>query len=119
MGYASHAGAVFVPRNLTVAIPEGVSFEDASYVTLGAIALQGVRVAEPRLGETVAVIGLGLLGQLTVQILRAAGCRVVGIDLDPSKVQLAREMGAELAVLRTDDVTPRSRRLPGAWAPTA
>jgi predicted dehydrogenase/threonine dehydrogenase-like Zn-dependent dehydrogenase len=104
MGYASHAGAVFVPRNLTVAIPEGVSFEDASYVTLGAIALQGVRVAEPRLGETVAVIGLGLLGQLTVQILRAAGCRVVGIDLDPSKVQLAREMGAELAVLRSDDV---------------
>jgi predicted dehydrogenase/threonine dehydrogenase-like Zn-dependent dehydrogenase len=104
MGYASHAAAVFVPRNLTVAIPDGVSFEDASYVTLGAIALQGVRVAEPRLGETVAVIGLGLLGQLTVQILRAAGCRVVGIDLDPSKVQLAREMGAELAVLRSDDV---------------
>ncbi len=104
MGYASHAAAVFVPRNLTVAIPDGVSFEDASYVTLGAIALQGVRVAEPRLGETVAVIGLGLLGQLTVQILRAAGCRVVGIDLDPSKVALARELGAELAVLRSDDV---------------
>lgn len=104
MGYASHAAAVFVPRNLTVAIPEGVSFEDASYVTLGAIALQGVRVAGPRLGETVAVIGLGLLGQLTVQILRAAGCRVVGIDLDPSKVALARELGAELALLRSDDV---------------
>lgn len=104
MGYASHAAAVFVPRNLTVAIPDGVSFEDASYVTLGAIALQGVRVAAPRLGETVAVIGLGLLGQLTVQILRAAGCRVVGIDLDPSKVALAREMGAELALLRSDDV---------------
>lgn len=104
MGYASHAAAVFVPRNLTVAIPDGVSFEDASYVTLGAIALQGVRVAGPRLGETVAVIGLGLLGQLTVQILRAAGCRVVGIDLDPSKVALARELGAELALLRSDDV---------------
>jgi predicted dehydrogenase/threonine dehydrogenase-like Zn-dependent dehydrogenase len=104
MGYASHAAAVYVPRNLTVAIPDGVSFEDASYVTLGAIALQGVRVAEPRLGETVAVIGLGLLGQLTVQILRAAGCRVVGIDLDPSKISLARELGAELAVLRSDDV---------------
>lgn len=104
MGYASHAAAVFAPRNLAVHIPEGVSFEDASYVTLGAIALQGVRVAEPRLGETVAVIGLGLLGQLTVQILRAAGCRVVGIDLDPSKVALARELGAELALLRPDDV---------------
>jgi len=104
MGYASHAAAVFVPRNLTVPVPDGVSFEDASYVTLGAIALQGVRVAGPRLGETVAVIGLGLLGQLTVQILRAAGCRVVGIDLDPSKVALAKELGAELAILRSDGV---------------
>jgi predicted dehydrogenase/threonine dehydrogenase-like Zn-dependent dehydrogenase len=104
MGYASHAHAVFVPRNLAVAIPDGVSFEDASYVTLGAIALQGVRVAEPRLGETVAVIGLGLLGQLTVQILRAAGCRVAGIDLDPAKVALARELGAALSLLRSEDV---------------
>ncbi len=104
MGYASHAAAVFVPRNLTVAIPDGVSFEDASYVTLGAIALQGVRVAEPRLGETVCVIGLGLLGQLTVQLLRAAGCRVVGVDLDPAKVALARELGAGLAILRSEDV---------------
>lgn len=104
MGYASHAAAVFVPRNLTVAIPDGVSFEDASYVTLGAIALQGVRIAAPRIGETVVVLGLGLLGQLTVQILRASGCRVVGIDLDPSKVELARELGAELSLLRSDDV---------------
>lgn len=104
MGYASHAHAVFVPKNLTVRIPEGVSFEDASYVTLGAIALQGVRVAEPRLGESVAVIGLGLLGQITVQILRAAGCRVIGIDLDPSKIALARELGADAAVSRAEDV---------------
>lgn len=104
MGYASHAGVVFVPRNLAVKIPDGVSFEDASYVTLGAIAVQGVRVAEVRLGEAVAVIGLGLLGQLVVQVLAAAGCRVIGIDLDPAKVALARELGAEAAVVRTDDV---------------
>jgi polar amino acid transport system substrate-binding protein len=104
MGYASHAGSVFVPRNLTVRIPEGVSFEDASYVTLGAIALQGVRVAAPTLGERVAVIGLGLLGQLTVQLLAASGCQVLGIDLDPAKVALARELGAARAVVRSDDV---------------
>jgi polar amino acid transport system substrate-binding protein len=104
MGYASHAHAVFVPKNLTVRIPDDVSFEDASYVTLGAIALQGVRVAEVRLGESVAVIGLGLLGQLTVQILKASGCRVIGIDLDPSKIALAKELGADAAVSRADDV---------------
>jgi predicted dehydrogenase len=104
MGYASHADLVYVPRNLAVAIPAGVSFDDAAYVTLGAIALQGVRVTEPRLGDAVAVIGLGLLGQLAVQILRASGCRVLGIDLDPGKVALARELGAEAAVVRTDDV---------------
>ncbi|MGH7480842.1 MAG: zinc-dependent alcohol dehydrogenase, partial [Longimicrobiales bacterium] len=104
MGYASHAHAVFVPRNLVARIPDQVSFEDASYVTVGAIALQGVRVAEPRLGESVAVIGLGLLGQLTVQILKAAGCRVVGVDVDGSRVALARELGADLAVRRADDV---------------
>jgi predicted dehydrogenase/threonine dehydrogenase-like Zn-dependent dehydrogenase len=105
MGYASHAGAVFVPKNLAVHIPEGVSFQDASYVTLGAIALQGVRTADPKLGESVAVLGLGLLGQLTVQILKASGCRVLGIDLDPSKVALAKELGADAAVSRADDVT--------------
>lgn len=104
MGYASHANAVFVPKNLTVKIPEGVSFEDASYVTLGAIALQGVRIAEVKLGESVAVIGLGLLGQITARILTASGCRVIGIDLDPSKIALAQAMGADEAVSRSEDV---------------
>lgn len=103
-GYASHAHAVFVPKNLTVPIPDNVSFEDASYVTLGAIALQGVRIAEVQLGERIAVIGLGLLGQLTVQILKASGCQVIGIDLDPSKIALARELGADVAVSRSEDV---------------
>lgn len=103
-GYASHAHAVNVPKNLTVRVPDNVSLEDAAYVTVGAIALQGVRVAEPRLGENVAVIGLGLLGQLTTQILKANGCRVLGIDLDASKLTLATQLGADVAVSRSDDV---------------
>lgn len=104
MNYASHAETVFVPKNLTVKIPDGVSFDEAAFVTLGAIALQGVRTAEAKLGEAVAVIGLGLLGQLTVQILKAAGCRVIGLDLDPAKIELARLHGADAAIARGDDV---------------
>lgn len=99
-GYANHAEVVFVPKNLCVKIPEGVNLGDAAYVTLGSIAMQGVRVADPKLGERFAVIGLGLLGQITVQILKAAGCEVVGIDLDPEKVAFAKEMGADLALQR-------------------
>ncbi len=104
MNYASHAETVFVPKNLTVKLPEGVSYEDAACVTLGAIALQGVRTAEVKLGDAVAVIGLGLLGQLTIQILKAAGCRVLGIDLEVGKLALARQLGADAAVLRGADV---------------
>jgi polar amino acid transport system substrate-binding protein len=104
MNYASHAEKVFVPKNLTVKIPDNVSFDEASFVTLGAIALHGVRTAEAKLGEAVAVIGLGLLGQITVMLLRASGCRVIGIDLDPHKTKLAIEHGADAAVLRGDDV---------------
>ena len=79
--YASHAEIVAIPQNLVVKIPENVSFEEAAFTTLGAIALQGVRQAEPRLGERICVIGLGLLGQLTGQLLKANGCDVFGIDL--------------------------------------
>jgi polar amino acid transport system substrate-binding protein len=104
MNYASHAETVFVPKNLTVKIPDNVGFEEASFVTLGAIALQGVRTTETKLGEAVAVIGLGLLGQLTVMLAKAAGCRVIGIDLDANKTKLAIEHGADAAVLRNDDV---------------
>ncbi|MBI3802949.1 MAG: bi-domain-containing oxidoreductase [Nitrospirae bacterium] len=96
--YASHAGIVFVPMNLSVKIPDGVDFEEASFVALGAIALQGVRQAEPQLGDRIAVIGLGLLGQLTVQLLKAAGCHVVATDLDPEKLILAKALGADEAV---------------------
>ncbi len=94
-GIANHAEIVLVPRNLTVKVPEGCSLKDAASVTLGAIAMQGVRRADPRLGEIVAVIGLGLLGQITVQLLKAAGCRVVGFDLDARRGEVARQLGAD------------------------
>lgn len=96
-GIANHAELVLAPRNLVVPVPAACTFKDAASVTLGAIALQGVRRADPRLGEIVAVIGLGLLGQLTVQLLKAAGCRVVGFDLDPRRVELAQHYGADHA----------------------
>ncbi len=97
VGYASHAEVLSVPKNLCVHLPERVSFESGAYGTLGAIALQGVRLAEPTLGESIVVIGLGLVGQLTVQLLKANGCRVFGLDLDESRVDLALELGADKA----------------------
>lgn len=87
--YASHAEIVCVPQNLCAKIPEGVALEQAAFTALGAIALQGVRQADVRLGENVAVIGLGLIGQLTVQLLKAAGCRVFGHDIKAEAVALA------------------------------
>ena len=94
-GYASHAEVIFIPRNLCCKIPEGVTQEAAAYTTVGAIAMQGIRQADPRLGETVAVIGLGLVGQLAVQILKAAGCQVLGFDIDPVACELALKSGAD------------------------
>lgn len=102
VGYASHAEVLSVPKNLCVHLPEGVSFESGAYGTLGAIALQGVRLAEPTLGESVVVIGLGLVGQLTVQLLKANGCRVFGLDLDESRVALALELGADKASVSSE-----------------
>lgn len=95
LGYASHAEVLAVPKNLCVRVPEEVGFDAAAFATVGAIALEGVRLAEPTLGETVVVIGLGLIGQLTVQLLKANGCRVFGIDLDQSKIDLAKHSGAD------------------------
>ena len=97
-GYASHAEVVSVPRNLCVKVPEGLAFEQASFVALGGIALEAVRMARPEVGHRVAVIGLGLLGQLAVQILKAGGCRVLGVDLVPDKLTLAQELGADVVV---------------------
>ncbi len=99
-GYASHAEYVLVPKNLCVNVPRGVEAEEAASTTIGAIALQGVRQANPTVGETIVVIGLGIVGQLTVQILKANGCVVVGVDLDPFHVRLARQCGADASLLR-------------------
>ncbi|HTN42236.1 MAG TPA: bi-domain-containing oxidoreductase [Nitrospiria bacterium] len=93
--YASHAEVVYVPKKLCVKIPSGVDFEDASFVALGAIALQGIRQAEPCLGDRVAVIGLGLLGQITVQMLKASGCLVLASDPDWKKLEMAKTFGAD------------------------
>jgi predicted dehydrogenase/threonine dehydrogenase-like Zn-dependent dehydrogenase len=97
-GFASHAEVVRVPENLCVPIPAEVDFEDAAFAMLGAIALHGVRLAGLTLGESVVVIGLGLLGLISVQLLAAQGCRVIGVDLDPQKGELAKTLGADLAL---------------------
>jgi predicted dehydrogenase/threonine dehydrogenase-like Zn-dependent dehydrogenase len=91
----AHAEIVSVPKNLCCKIPNDVTNEDAAFTVIGAIALQGIRLAAPTLGETFSVIGLGLIGLLTVQLLKAHGCRVFGMDLDPAKVELAKQFGAE------------------------
>jgi predicted dehydrogenase/threonine dehydrogenase-like Zn-dependent dehydrogenase len=101
----AHAQLVCAPRNLCARVPDNVSDDAAAFTVLGAVALQGMRLAEPTLGERFVVIGLGLVGLLAVQLLRAAGCRVLGIDPDPHKVELARTFGAEvIAVDYSQDV---------------
>lgn len=97
-GIANHAEYNVVPKNLMARIPDGVSDEAASFATVGAIALQGVRVTDPKLGERIVVIGLGLIGLITVQILKANGCRVLGFDPDPERAKLAEALGADRAV---------------------
>lgn len=90
-----HAEVVSVPQNLCARIPDEVSDEAATFTVIGAIALQGIRLAQPTLGEAVVVVGLGLIGQMTVQLLRAHGCRVLGVDLDAAKCALAERFGAQ------------------------
>lgn len=97
-GIANHAEAIAVPVNLAARVPDELSLDDASTVTLGAIAMQGVRRAEPTLGETIAVVGLGVLGQIAVQLLRANGVRVLGSDLDPTRAEQALASGANWIV---------------------
>lgn len=92
---------VYVPKHLCVKIQDAVDSEDVSFVTLGAIALQGIRQSEPRLGNRIAVIGLGLLGRFMVRMLKASGCWLRGSDLDASKLELARQLGADAVVAST------------------
>jgi predicted dehydrogenase len=104
---------IFVPKNLCVALPDAVSLEAGCYTTVGAIALHGVRQSGARLGETVVVIGLGLVGQLTAQILKAAGCRVLGIDIDPRACELALKSGIDAACREADQASGLSLELTG------
>lgn len=94
-----HADVVRVPQNLCARIPDNVSDDDAAFVVVGAIGLQGIRLAQPTLGEAFVVIGVGLIGLLTVQLLRAHGCRVLAIDFDAAKLELAQQSGAEICNL--------------------
>ena len=100
---AYHAEYVCVPRNLTVPVPEAVDEAAASMVTLGAIALQGVRRAEPTVGETFVVVGLGVLGQLTARLLKASGIQVIGADLSAERIAQARNHGLDLAIAAEGD----------------
>jgi predicted dehydrogenase len=99
----NHAGVVSVPINLSARIPEAVDDESAVFTVLGAIGLQGLRLAQPTIGETVVVIGLGAIGLLTVQLLRAHGCRVMAIDFDPKRLELAQTFGAHVVNPSSDD----------------
>jgi len=92
-GYASHAEIVFVPKNLAAHVPDNVSLDDAAYTTVAAIAMQGVRQADVRVGERVVVMGLGLIGLITVQILKASGCAVIGLDINERNFALATKFG--------------------------
>lgn len=114
-GYASHAEIARVPRNLVAIIPEGsnqVTFDEASFTTVASIGMQGLRLAEPQLGETVAVIGLGLIGLLVVQMTKAAGCTVIGMDVNPERCCLAEQLGCDATAQSPDHmkqlVTARS-----------
>ncbi|MGH9539968.1 MAG: zinc-binding dehydrogenase, partial [Terriglobales bacterium] len=97
-GYASHCEVNFIPKNLAVRVPDAVSLEAAALSAIGAIALQGFRQSRAALGEVVAVIGAGLVGVLTIQLAKAAGCRVVALDLDRERAERALQFGADLAL---------------------
>ena len=109
-GYANHAQFVAVPLNLVSRVPDGVSLADASTVALGAIVMQGVRRAQATVGERIGVIGLGFLGQLTVQLLKAVGCKVFGLDLEPRRVRQAQALGLDAAPDRGVDIVDTAQR---------
>lgn len=112
-GYAVHSEIVTVPRNLAARMPEAVSFDEAAYCTIASIAMQGVRQADVRLGESVAVIGLGLIGQITIQLLKASGCHVVGMDINSSLFDISRASGADEVFLSSADEVKRIRAASG------
>jgi len=97
-GFANHAEYIDVPRSLVMRVPENLTMDLASTVTLGGISIQGVRRADLRLGETAAVIGLGIIGQLSVQMLKASGCKVIGIDIDERRLNVAKETACDYVI---------------------
>ena len=104
-GFANHAEFIDVPRSLVMKVPESLTMDLASTVTIGGIAMQGIRRADLRLGEIVAVIGMGILGQLSVQMLKASGCIVIGIDIDERRLNIAKETSCDYVInSSTDDV---------------
>jgi predicted dehydrogenase len=112
-GQANHAEYVSVKKNLVVKVPHGLPLEVAATATVGSIAMQGVRRADPRLGEVVCVIGLGLIGAMTVQIAAAAGAKVVGVDVDPGRVEKARKLGIHAATADPAELPKLVRDLTG------
>jgi predicted dehydrogenase len=106
-GHANHAEIVSVPTNLCAKVPDGVSLEAASLTTVASIALHGIRLADARIGDRLAVVGSGLVGQLAVRLLRAAGSEVVVLDIDPARVERARAAGVAHAFVADDDATRR------------
>jgi len=108
VGYANHCEINFVPRNLAVKVPNSVSLDAASLTTIGAIAMQGLRQAELSFGDNVVIIGAGLVGILTAQMARAAGCRVIAVDIDPERASRAVAMGAHLGLAVSDAQLPRA-----------
>lgn len=107
-GYANHCEMNWVPCNLAVRIPDAVALDAASLTTIGAIAMQGLRQATVAFGETVVIIGAGLVGVLTIQLARAAGCRVIAVDREPSRVEKATALAAHLALLASDPALPQA-----------
>lgn len=112
-GQANHADYIVVPKHLVCRVPEGCSLRDAASTTIGAIAMQGVRRAAPQLGDRACVLGLGLIGQLTVQLLKAAGSRTIGLDLDPARVERARALGLDAGASDPDELRRVVRDLTG------
>ena len=112
-GQANHADYVVVPRNLVCRVPSGCELTQAASATLGSIALQGVRRTAPQLGERVAVLGLGLIGQITVQLLKAAGCSVIGLDLDSARVERALGLGLDAGAADVDAMKALVRDITG------
>lgn len=109
-GIANHAEYVNVPKNLAIKVPDGLHLKNASTGTLGGIAMQGLRRGDFKIGEYVAVIGLGFLGQLTVQMLNASGCRVIAMDIDDRRCEIAKKHGAEI-VLNSKDYKKIEERI--------